>query len=286
MLAADTGLVVLAELRDFLPVVEDDNGELERQIVADGRANDAVVYWEYQGRKVIVDGHRRYAICMKHNLPFEKSERPFRDLEAAKYWMAAQQCARRNLNASQRDKLIDFMEAYLLREKSAGRFTGNVTREIAKNNGTSLRTAGRSQSKAQHNRIASLPEDVQQRIGSGDLTVTKLDLVELAGLPERQVRKVVREVDEGEFPNLTEALTGKPRREPVIKAETNGKHVNGHSKPGKAKFNDAPVTEMFRKIMRSMDDRQNAVGGNPAAYNRCRDAMDLAFKAWMELANA
>jgi hypothetical protein len=57
-------------------------------------------------------------------------------------------------------------------------------------------------------------------------------------------------------------------------------------KNGKALFNDASVEELFRKLVRSFDDREQQVGGNAKLYKKCHDTIDVAYKAWKELARA
>lgn len=46
---------------------------------------------------IIVDGHWRYAICKKHNLPFTVRNQEFESIEDALLWAFKAQCSRRNL---------------------------------------------------------------------------------------------------------------------------------------------------------------------------------------------
>jgi hypothetical protein len=52
------------------------------------------VTWE----ETIIDGHNRYAICKKHDLPFKIITMEFDDRDAAMDWMDANQLGRRNLS--------------------------------------------------------------------------------------------------------------------------------------------------------------------------------------------
>lgn len=59
-------IVVNEELKAYIdPLTPDEYASLERSILAEG-CRDALVLWG----DVLVDGHNRYAICGKHNLPF------------------------------------------------------------------------------------------------------------------------------------------------------------------------------------------------------------------------
>lgn len=79
----------------------DERTELEQSILAEG-CRDALVTW----RGVIVDGHNRYDICTRHDLPFQTTEREFADREAVKEWIIRNQFARRNLSAYDRSRLV------------------------------------------------------------------------------------------------------------------------------------------------------------------------------------
>ena len=45
----------------------------------------------------IVDGHNRYSVCTKHNIPFKVQEKEFADKNAVILWMIDNQLGRRNL---------------------------------------------------------------------------------------------------------------------------------------------------------------------------------------------
>jgi hypothetical protein len=76
-----------------LPVAE--FSQLEQNILDEG-IRDPIVVWE--DTDYIVDGHNRYTIAQKHNLPFPVKEMEFADEETAKEWIIMNQFGRRNLN--------------------------------------------------------------------------------------------------------------------------------------------------------------------------------------------
>ena len=55
---------------------------------------------------MIVDGHNRYAICRKHEIPFAIQEKNFSSRDDAMLWMLRNQLGRRNLNNYQRVELV------------------------------------------------------------------------------------------------------------------------------------------------------------------------------------
>lgn len=75
--------------------------QLEQNILADG-CRDPIVVWN----DVIVDGHNRYEICMRHDIPFDTRNMEFECREAAIAWICANQLGRRNITEETRKFLI------------------------------------------------------------------------------------------------------------------------------------------------------------------------------------
>jgi len=74
------------------PLSDSEYAELEASILAEG-CREALIIWNGW----IVDGHHRYEICTKHNIPFRTQEKEFESEEAAEIWIIGNQLARRNL---------------------------------------------------------------------------------------------------------------------------------------------------------------------------------------------
>lgn len=86
------------EFRDLIPpLTAEEYSGLEESILRDG-CRDALVVWG----DIIVDGHNRYEICTKHNLPYQIAQKEFDDRDSVKLWIMQNQLARRNLNDFQR----------------------------------------------------------------------------------------------------------------------------------------------------------------------------------------
>jgi len=95
------------------PLGEEEFLQLEQNILAYGGCRDAVTLWD----GVIVDGHNRFLICLKHGLEFEVREKAFHSRESAKLWILENQLGRRNLNDAARIELA-LCKADMLREKA------------------------------------------------------------------------------------------------------------------------------------------------------------------------
>lgn len=82
------------EFRRLIPPLDpNEHRELEANLLADGRARDPLVTWN----GVLLDGHNRYDICQRHNLPFTVTSVELPDRDAAKMWIIRNQLGRRNL---------------------------------------------------------------------------------------------------------------------------------------------------------------------------------------------
>ena len=95
-------LTVDPEFRDLIPPLNEEELKLlEESIVADGCESPLIVW-----NGIIIDGHNRYAICRKHNIPFPIQEKNFSSRDDAMLWMLRNQLGRRNLNNYQRVELV------------------------------------------------------------------------------------------------------------------------------------------------------------------------------------
>ncbi|MCW7540951.1 plasmid replication/partition related protein [Aquabacterium sp. A7-Y] len=90
------------ELRAYIdPLTPEEHDALERSLLAEG-CRDALVLWG----DVLVDGHNRYGICRKHNIPFTTVQNPrFKSLEDVHLWMIDQHLGRRSVSDFQRGVL-------------------------------------------------------------------------------------------------------------------------------------------------------------------------------------
>lgn len=75
--------------------------QLEQNILSDG-CRDPITIWN----GIIVDGHNRYEICMRHQIPFAVVEMVFSCDAEAIAWICANQLGRRNISEETRKFLI------------------------------------------------------------------------------------------------------------------------------------------------------------------------------------
>lgn len=95
-------IIVKEELRAYIdPLTPEEHDALERSILSEG-CRDALVLWG----EVLVDGHNRYGICSKHNIPFQTVQNPrFQSMDDVHLWMIDQHLGRRSVSDFQRGVL-------------------------------------------------------------------------------------------------------------------------------------------------------------------------------------
>lgn len=95
-------IIIHEGLRAYIdPLTEHEYAALERSILTEG-CRDALVLWG----DVLIDGHNRYAICQRHQIPFKTIQNDhFKDIEDVQLWMIDNHLARRSVSDFQRGML-------------------------------------------------------------------------------------------------------------------------------------------------------------------------------------
>ena len=103
-------LKINPELQSFVPQMsEKEYRLLEDDIVANG-CRDPLVVWD----GTIIDGHHRYEICRKHDIPFNVVEESFSSIGEAELWMMKNQLCRRSVGKLARVVMALKCKPYLM----------------------------------------------------------------------------------------------------------------------------------------------------------------------------
>jgi hypothetical protein len=102
MLSIDHAVTILKELREhIIPLGDEELFLLEKSIIKEGCREPLIVWERSDDQLVLVDGHNRFKICQKNNIPFRVKKIKFGGIEEAKLWMIDNQIGRRNLTPDQ-----------------------------------------------------------------------------------------------------------------------------------------------------------------------------------------
>lgn len=213
-----TELSTTKQFEYLLPkLTNDERKALEESLRKEG-CRDPIVTWH----GTIIDGHNRYSICKKHDIPFKVQEMDeFADEDAVKMWMINNQLSRRNLTDEQRERFIGILfntgkkerggardnsgrkskvqtEPLKKPGKEEGDDTADMADMIAKQHGVSRSTAKRAGKYALAvDRISKVSPAAEAKIMSGEARsiINRSDIRDLAEAPEAEIQKVVKAIE-------------------------------------------------------------------------------------------
>lgn len=201
-----------------LPLLKKEYLQLEKNLLADG-CRDPLTAW----KGILIDGHNRYEVCMRHQIPFHVVEMDFACREEAVAWICVNQLGRRNIPEEFRRFLIGKQyesekiasriknprgfnqysgEALDLEEAVSARNTRRqIASKIAHKNHVSRATVEKY---AIYSRaldvIAGKEPDIVHKILSGQYKIAHKNVVELSKLTAAEIRKIGRRMQRMQGP--------------------------------------------------------------------------------------
>jgi len=198
--------------------------QLEENILKEG-CREPIIVWD----GVIVDGHNRYEICTRHNIPFAIHEMDFECDEAACAWICANQLGRRNITEETRKFLIGKQydaEKFALKKHRRDVENGTIIEDTSlpyvpegsnafsigeRHNPTASRIArdnnishGTVEKYAIYSRaidvISEKEPTIVPKILGGSYKFSHHNIVELSKLPPEDIKKIGRKIEKMEQP--------------------------------------------------------------------------------------
>ena len=179
--------------------------QLEANILEDGCLNP-IITW----KGIIIDGHNRYNICKKYNMPYNVLEKEFDSRDDVIAWICKNQLGRRNISEETRKYLIGkqyHAEKNADRNRNPNGYNQYITR---KRNGQFEEVPKRSTSKkigrenhithttvnkyanfaSTVDRIAEKVPEMVPKILSGNYKISHNNLLELADMKPSEIQKI------------------------------------------------------------------------------------------------
>jgi hypothetical protein len=206
------------QFEHLLPkLTKDERNALEESLQKEG-CRDPIVTWH----NTIIDGHNRYSICTKYDIPFNvKKMDEFSDEDAVKTWIINNQLSRRNLTDEQRERFLGILfntnkkerggvrdnsgrkskvhgEPLISTGKEESDNTTDTAGMIAKQHGISRATAKRAGKFATAlDRISKISPAAEAKIMSGEAKniISRKEIRNLAEAPEAEVKKVIKAIE-------------------------------------------------------------------------------------------
>jgi hypothetical protein len=231
-------IIVDAEFAALIPPLSaEERQQLEENITEHGGARDPLVVWASKGTLTLLDGHNRYEICTRLELPFEIEEVRFSDRSHAEEWIIRNQFGRRNLPVYDRVILARRLEEVISQRSRQGARTDlcqnsdkslpplDTKKEIAKVAGVS------------HDTVAKVKK-IEAAVAAGKIALETIDQLRHRGT---SINRVVRDLKEQE----TSAKRQEQKAAAVAKRQSvDGLYLGDFRKIGD-KIPDASVDLIF-----------------------------------------
>ncbi|QBP74754.1 hypothetical protein E2K99_06885 [Herbaspirillum huttiense] len=177
-------IVINEELKQYIdPLTPNEYAALERSLLAEG-CRDALVLWG----DVLIDGHNRYEICSKYDLPFKTIQNDsFGSLDDVLLWMIDNQLGRRSVSDFQRGMLaLRKRDIIAARTKAEATPAKNTSTE--ENEGAAASDAPAASDDPWHaddntGRIKTR-EDIARAAGISSATIGQIDRIRKTAAPE------------------------------------------------------------------------------------------------------
>lgn len=230
-------IIVDQEFKHLIPsLTSDEYKGLEEKLLNEGFDSESygkIILWN----NIIVDGHNRYEICRKHNIPFETTRMEFNSRDDVIDWMYSNQLDKRNLTDEKRTYLMG--KQYEMRKE---RWGGDRKSEEAKSSRQNVDLTKTASKVAEEQKVSSRTveraaeyaravEDISQnvvgkkgiekidneetsvgieslknKILSGQIKTSKKDVIELAKKTIEDQKEIIRTLEEGNQKDLKAAI--------------------------------------------------------------------------------
>ena len=205
-------IVIDEEFKGLLPALDKETFKsLEENILQNG-CRDPLVLWE----NILIDGHNRYEICTKHDIPFNTVDKDFKSREEVLIWIISNQVSRRNMTPIQ----LSYCRGrhYIAEKKIVTNAGGkNQYSEVVPQNGEQAKTLSTvtrladkyKVSKNTIERDAKLSDaidkigetspEVKRQILAGESKIDKKVLEGLALKPKEEISELTLSIEDGTY---------------------------------------------------------------------------------------
>jgi hypothetical protein len=116
-------IIIDEEFKDLLPALDKETYALLEENILQNGCRDSLVLWG----NILIDGHNRYDICTRHNIPFNTINKEFETREDVLIWIVSTQISRRNLRPIQLSHFRGLL--YRADKKLRGTYDRNAPKE-------------------------------------------------------------------------------------------------------------------------------------------------------------
>ena len=220
-------IIIDKEFQSLLPALTKETyGTLEADLLENG-CRDAIVLWN----DILIDGHNRYEICTKHDIPYNTISKEFAAREEVLIWIISTQVGRRNLTPMQLSHYRGIL--YRADKKLVSNTNGknqysevdiqneyqpktSTVKRLAEQYNVALSTIQRDVKLADAiDAIGEISTEAKQRILTGEANISKKELEALSSKPTTEINEVAEKIESGEFEKRKPASAPKEQKKAV-----------------------------------------------------------------------
>ena len=226
-------IIIDEDIKCLMPTLDKETYALLEENIIENGCRDALTLWD----GILIDGYNRYKICTEHGIPFSTKNKEFDSRARAIIWVIANQISRRNLTPIQLSyyRGLHYQNDRKLVTNADGKNQYSEEKEVESQNETqpkALSTASRlsdiykvaratilrdSEISKAIDAIGENSPEAKQKILSGEATLTKKHLQELAKGEDENVTAIASEIAEGTY----------AKRKPATPADKQGGGASG-----------------------------------------------------------
>lgn len=187
------------------PLLQEERRQLEENLVEYGGARDPLVVWDDGGDGILLDGHNRYEICTRLDLPYEIDKLTFDSRSHAEEWLILNQFGRRNLSAYVRTQLaLRLEETIAARAKANQKKSGGAVpqksaepvetrKEVAKRASVSHDTVAKVKKINASEKSGKVDAETVAKLRTGEVSINRVvrDLKKQEAAAKRKEQKAV-----------------------------------------------------------------------------------------------
>lgn len=177
-------LEINRELHELIPALsKPEQDALIASLNVEG-CRQPITVWK--GKNIIIDGHNRYAICNKFDIPFKVEELEFEDEYRVKIWMINNQLARRNLSIEYRVELACTL-AVVEQELAQKRKLANLKQFSEKSETSEISDSTEALTRGTRSKKGrGVIGEIAKKAGVGHSTVERYDAIKRKGTEEQK----------------------------------------------------------------------------------------------------
>jgi len=255
-------IIIDEEFKMLLPMLDAETYRLLEENLLEHGCRDALVLWN----GILIDGHNRYEICKKHNIPFNTVNKDFATREAVLIWIISTQVSRRNLTQMQLSHfrgILNRADKKIATDRSGKNQYSDegechtdtlppTANRLAEQYRVSPRTIKRDARVAEAiDAIGELSPDAKRKILSGEANISRIALRGLSEASREEIEEIAAAIESGEYEAMkTAEQTSQEQQNPVSVIRAGTRRLNVVIKKG-----DKPEMKIaLRSYIETLED--------------------------------